>query len=348
MLVKRYIKSILRIVAIIITVFNPYLIIQSVKNGLLICYENIIPSLFVFMVIANYATQSDILNVLSVPLRFYGRLMKTEDKSYSGYLLLSLIGGFAVGAQFIKRLENAGYNEKATTVLGIAMINNSLGFCVFSVGAGMLKNYSTGILLYLSCTFASLVSAFIISFLIEYNIVSKTDFSSFPPVTITNSINNAVSGMLSICGFVVLFNVLCEVISLYSYQNFLLEVFLCRILELTTGCFKILEFSAGNAYFLCIALSILPISTLCQIYHFTENKKLISVLVKSRLIHTPVSLLIYSVLSNIFPVSMMTATFNEAVLKSCSYNTELSFTLFIISFIFIKLFDQNKLFTKNP
>lgn len=347
MLIKKYSKSFVFIVAIVITVYNPYLIIQSVKNGLIICYENIIPSLFVFMVIANYATQSDILNVLSLPLRFYGKLMKCEDNSYSGYLLLSLIGGFAVGAQLIKKLEASGYSEKATTILGISMINNSLGFCVFSLGAGMLKNYTTGILLYVACVLASLVSAFIFSFIFEYNIVSKADFVSIAPVTITDAINNAVSSTLSICGFVVLFNIVCEVILLYSFENEILSIFLCRITELTVGCIKILEFSAKNPYYLCVALSIFPISTLCQVYHFTDNKKLLSVLLKSRLIHTPLSLLFYSVLSNIFPVSITTATFNSAVLKSYSYNAELSFTLFIISFIFVKLFDQNKLFTKR-
>ena len=345
MLIKDYIKSFAIVIIVVFTILNPYFIIESVKSGLFICYESIIPSLFVFMVIANYASQDTILKILSYPLTWYSKLMKVEDYSYSGYLLLSLIGGFAVGAKFINRLENTNYSEKSVCVLGTAMINNSLGFCVFALGAGMLKNFTVGLFLYMSCTAASLITAFILSFIYKYNIVTAISFPYKTETNIIDSINNAVSSTLSICGFVIVFNALCEAISLYSFKNKTLLDLLCVFVELTSGCIKIIANFNDKPYLLCFALSIIPISTLCQVFYFTQNKPLISLLIKSRLIHTPVSLLIFSLLSNLFPASVAVASFNDSVLKNFSYNAELSFTLFVLSIIFIKILDKNKLFT---
>ena len=347
MLVRDYIKSFAIVLIAVFIVLNPYFIIESVKSGLFICYENVIPSLFVFMVIANYAAQDTTLKILSFPLRWYSKLMKVEDHNYSGYLLLSLIGGFAVGAKFINRLENNNYNEKAVCILGTAIINNSLGFCVFTLGAGMLKNYVVGLFLYLACTVSSLITAFVLSFFYEYNIVSPSIKSYNSKTNITDSINNAVSSILSICGFVVVFNTICEAISLYNFENKTVSSLICVFVELTSGCIKIINNFSNKPYLLCFALSIMPVSTLCQVFYFTQNKLLISFLLKSRLIHTPVSLIIFSMLLNLFPTFVTVASFDESVLKSFSYNAELSFTLFMISLIFLKIFDQNKLFTNT-
>ena len=347
MLVRDYIKSFAIVLIVVFIVLNPYFIIESVKSGLYICYENVIPSLFVFMVIANYAAQDTTLKILSFPLRWYSKLMKVEDHNYSGYLLLSLIGGFAVGAKFINRLENNNYNEKAVCVLGTAMISNSLGFCIFTLGAGMLKNYIIGLFIYMACAIANLITAFVLSFIYEYNIITVSPKTHKSQTSITDSINNAVSSILSICGFVVIFNTICEAISLYSLENKTLSSLICVFVELTSGCIKIINYFNNKPYLLCFTLSILPISTLCQVFYFTQNKSFISLLLKSRLIHTPVSLMIFSVLLNLFPTSVTVASFNDSVLKSFSYNAELSFTLFVISMIFLKIFDQNKLFTNT-
>lgn len=347
MIIKRYIKPAIILFVTIFTVSNPYLIIQSVKNGLIICYENIIPSLFIFMVISNYASQHDILNVLSPPLNWYSTIMKVKRKDYGGYLLLSIIGGFAVGSKFINQMKKDGYEENALCVLGTAMINNSLAFCVFAVGAGMLKNSFVGWLIYASTVSASLISAFIISFFVKYNIVTVENLQQENNISFARAVYNAVNSILSVCGFVIVFNSACEVISLYIYENKFLCSFLVSFLELTCGCIKIFEFYGKNPVFYCVLLSILPASTLCQVYYFTQNNKLIKVLMLSRLIHTPVSLLIFTLLSNLFPAATYTCAITEAMADSFSYSGELSFTLFIIAFIFIRIVDKNRLFTNS-
>ncbi len=347
MITKKYIKPVLFVVGIMFITINPYIIIQSVKNSLIICYESIIPSLFIFMALSNYAAQQDILYIFGLPFRWFSRLMKIDSNDYSGYMFLSMLGGFAAGAKFIKQMENSGYPQKTLSVIGIAMINNSFAFCAFTVGTGMLKNYYVGLILYISTLTASMITAFLLSFIIKYNIVIPQSIQNNKPVSLAKAINDAVSNVLSVCGFVITFNTLCEVILLYTSQSSDLSVFSGIFTEVTTGIIRIINHYNSDLYLICFALSILPLSTICQVYHFTENPYLIKTLIYSRIIHTPVSLLIFSLLTNLFPVECQTMAIENAVYKSFSYSSELSFTLFIIALIFIKIFDKNKLFTNS-
>ncbi len=347
MITKRYIKPILFLLTVVFVVSNPYIIIQGVKNSLLICYENIIPSLFVVMVLADYANQHDILNFLGLPLRWYSKLMKVDSKDYSSYLVLSMIGGFAIGAKFLNEMKKNGYSQNALSVLGVSMINNSLGFCVFAVGAGLLNNYFIGLFLYISTMLASIISAFLLSFTFKYNIVSANFSNDKKPSSIAKSINNSVNSILSVCGFVVIFSTLCEAILLYINKYDILSVIFAIFTEITYGCIKISEFYGLNSYFFCIALSFLPICTLCQVYYFTDNLSLIKTLLLSRIIHTPISLLIFSVLINLFPIAFHTMSVDSVIFKTYSYSGELSFTLFIICLLLIKILDKNKLFTNR-
>lgn len=344
MIIKNTLKNLIFIFVMYIVCSNPYMIMESVKNGLGICYESIIPSLFVFTVISNYARQSDILSLLSLPFYPYSKLMKVKDKSYSGYLLLSLIGGFAIGANMLKKLQDDGYDEKALDVLGITMINNSFGFCVFTLGAGMLNNYFTGLLLYGALCLSSLITAFLVSFLYPYNIVTSREITEKSTVSLVESIRKSTDTILYICGFVVVFNCMCEVIQLYTGQY---SDFICIFMEITCGLLGILSNYGNNLYLICFALSVLPVCTLCQVYYFTGNKSLVKTLMASRIIHTPLSLIVFSLLKNMFPVSVQTASAGNMILKGYSAGAELSFTLFILTFIFLKLFENNKLFTKK-
>ena len=243
---------------------NPYTVMLSVRNSLIMCYSSVIPSLYVFMVFSLYISQGDYTDVLSLPLRFFGRLMKTEDNNYSACLLLSLIGGFAVGASMINKLHEYGYSENSLKAIAPSMINNSLSFCVMAVGAGMLGNYQLGLMLFISLTAASLITSFIFSFLFRYDTITKS--SSYQPhlLTFVECVNSSVKNILSICGFVILFNCICEVVSLYT-DSILMELLLFCFTEVTAGCSKILYFTGKNPFLLCAALSIFPVCTICQV-----------------------------------------------------------------------------------
>ncbi|MBQ6850954.1 MAG: hypothetical protein IJN77_07950 [Oscillospiraceae bacterium] len=346
MLDKNNVKSYLLIIIMAFVLYNPQLLIQSVKNGMLVCYNSVIPSLYIFMVFANYRAKPEIMELLSIPFRWYGRLMKVKDNYFSGCLAVSLLGGFAVGANYINEMKRRGYSEKALSVLSVAMINNSFSYCVFATGFSAYGNVVPGLILYVSLTAASMITAFVFSFLYEYNIVSSCYNYQTSDINIVSAIKKSVDTILVICGFVIFFNVICEVISLYTSGNILINIFSAVFMEVTCGTLKILNYFKNNIYLLCFSLSVFPVCTLCQVYHFTGNSDIIRKLLLSRIIHTPISVLILSILINLFPTVLHVNSNITPKFVLYSQTPELSSVMFLITAVFIIISDKNKLFTK--
>ena len=250
-----------------------------------------------------------------------------------------------MGANFLKELQKGGYESNCIRAISPVMINNSFSFCVFAVGIGMLDNYYLGLMLFSSLTLASLITGFILSFVHEYNIVLSSEFNNKTAKSFVDCVNSSVSSILSICGYVIIFYVLCKVISLYIQSKTALSR-LSAAVEVTCGCSEITLNYGKNPFLVCMALSIIPVSTLCQVYHFTQSKEIIKSLVFSRLIHTPVSLLIFTVLCNLFPVAA-SALNPQSVAVKYFYNTsEISTVLFMLVLSFTIIYDRNKIFTK--
>lgn len=346
MLVKKICKPFIAFVTLFILMSNARQVMLFVKSALLICYNNIIPSLYVFMILSAYISQADFLPFLSLPMSMFSSLMKIKDKKYSAYLILSLIGGFVIGAQFLKKLEEQGYEQNCLMAISPSLINNSLSFCVFAVGIGFLENYYLGIMLFASLTAASLITSFILSFLYTYSAVIPSSKEEVFSVSFVECVNNAVKSILSICGFVIIFYCVCEVILLYIPSDTVKTV-ISVFTEITVGCAKIFEIMGKNAYAACFALSIMPLSTICQVYYFTGNKNIVIVLILSRAIHTPVSVIIFSLLINIFPVAATVINPRTVAVRNFSNTMEISATMFLITLCFILIFDGSKLFTKK-
>ena len=346
MLNKKYLSAISLIFITICLFANAQLIMQAVKTALVVCYEKVIPSLFVFMVLAAYISKSKARGVFAFPARWFTKLLKIDSEEAACYMFLSMFGGFAVGARFLGELKEKGYNNDALKVLSVTMINNSVSFVAFGVGIGMLGNYRLGLMLYASLILASMITAFLMSFLYKYDVVQSTPLDKTASYGITNAIRDSVNGMIVICGFVVIFYCVCEVIILYT-KNMQLQMILCALTEVTSGCVKIIQIFGKNPYWICVALSLIPISTLSQSKAFAGDAVDSKSLLLSRIIHLPLSLMILSIFINIFPVSAHVYSNNSVVIRHYWNSISLSSTLFFICLFFVIFLDSNKLFTKS-
>ncbi|MEG2192461.1 MAG: hypothetical protein RRX95_04185 [Oscillospiraceae bacterium] len=346
MLVKKYFKSFAALFLCAFLFINAKVVMYSVRWALVVCYEKVIPSLFIFLVFSSYVAKNDIRWVFAIPLKWYCKLIKIDDDAASCFLSLSLFSGFAVGAKFLNQLSCEGYSQNALKVLSIAMINNSVSFVAFGVGIGILGNYRLGLMIFLSLSFSSLITAFVFSFFYEYNIVTSKDSSRKLSYDFSQAVREAVEAMLVICGFVIIFYCVCEVI-LFYIDNLYLQLIFSALSEVTVGCVKAASLFGKNPFLLCCILSILPLSTLVQAKAFAKDAISIKTLLLSRFIHTPISLLILSVFINLFPVSANVYSDNNVVIKGYWNSVSLSSTLFFIALIFIIFLEKNKVFTNS-
>ncbi len=345
MLIKNYVKSISVMICLLILIISGRHTMQAVKNAIIICYESVIPSLYIFMVFSTYIAGNGLSDLFYLPFSWYGKLMKIQDKKYPAFLFLSIIGGFAIGANYINILQKSGYSKKRINAIAPSLINNSLSFYIFAVGIGVFKNINIGLMLFTATATASLITSFLLSFIYKYNIVTSKANSFDFNKNFVSSITVSVENILSVCGVVIMFYTLCEVISLYIDSSYF-NVFLTCCTEITSGCKALSNFCGNNYYLFCLILSFLPVSTLFQVLNFTNNFAVVKTLIFSRIIHCPLSLIIFSLLVNIFPIASYTVASDSITIKAFSNTMEISACMFLITVSFLSIFDKNKLFTK--
>lgn len=344
-MINKIIKTAFFLGILVVFFQNGDVITNSVKTGLQLCYSAVIPSLFIFMVLSAVLSQSVGAKIAALPLWPYTRLLKAKDAGKTaGYIFLSLLGGFSAGAMMLAGIKQSCKDSNRLSILAIAMINNSPSFCIMTVGLVMLGNKNIGVLLFASLTLASLITAFIFSFILKYDDISFSSNEKSDRTSFVDCIKNAVTAMTFICGFVVFFTCLCNVILKYiSYPFSILPI---AVSEVTFACKYCTENANGNIYLICLLLSILPISTLCQVYGFVGDKTVIKNLILSRIIHAPVSLTIFSLLIRIFPSYSAVSATDVISVRKYRVNAEASLILFLAAVLFIIIFDKNKLFTK--
>ncbi len=328
-------------IIIIIIILNSNFVIESVKSSLFICYSSIIPSLFVFMVLSSLIANSSAINIFSIFFSFYLNLLKINSKKASAYFFLSIFSGFVVGSRFLNNLHFNGFSENSLKVLSILFCQNSFSFIIFVVGINILNNLSLAFLIFLSLLFSSIITAFLFSFKLKYDYVkdkNATNQITFFPEIIKSNVN----AILNICGFVIIFYLVCDFISLYISSP-LIKSSLLPFIEITSNLFK--NLNNQNPYFIIFSLSIFPIATLSQIAFFAKKAIDIKFLIASRFIHTPLSIFILKLFLNIFPYTANVYNSNSLHLKTHWISADISIILFLISFIFVLFLEENKRFT---
>lgn len=194
-------------------VLRPKEISAAVQDGMELCYNVIIPSLFPFFILTSL--------VISLGLAGYlGRLMEPIMRplfrlsgACAAPLALGFIGGYPVGARAALTLYESGGCTKSEAERLLAFCNNSgPAFILGVVGAGVFGDTRVGLLLCLVHALASLCVGLVFRFYGDRSAplsraplpIRAQRFS----VAFTSSVKGAISSTLSICAFVMCFTVL--------------------------------------------------------------------------------------------------------------------------------------------
>ena len=223
-------KNILPIVFVLITIC---LVIFSksnltaTKNGLALWATCVVPALFPFFVVTNALTQTKVVS-------FVGRLLDKFMRPFfnvpgvGGFaFIMGLISGYPVGAKIVSDFRENGLVTKDEGERMLAFTNNSGPlFIIGTVGILLFGNSTIGILLFITHLLSSITVGFILGICSR---VYKTSSKKLPlsnskqeKVTsslsnlgtiLGNSIYSAISTVLLIGGFVVLFSVILSILN---------------------------------------------------------------------------------------------------------------------------------------
>jgi len=257
---------------------------SGARRGLLLCAGSIIPALFPFFAV------SSLLNRLGFPACL-ARLTQGVTRRLFGVsgqgaaaFVIGLTGGYPLGAAAVAELYAAGSVSRKEAERLLAFCNNSgPAFILGAAGVGVFASARLGLALYAAHVLAAALTGVLLR-----GRGSRTDGEAGKPAVsvaafpqaLAESVKGAVTATLSVCGFVVFFSALTEVLTaagLFSALAGRLSLALgaelrwCRallsgILELGTGIAALsgMEVSGANLSLCAFLLGWGGLSVHCQ------------------------------------------------------------------------------------
>lgn len=211
--IKILISLIILTLSAFISVFlSPY-ITKYTNDGLRLCANTIIGSVFPFLILTDIFVAFARFDSIGCFRRLFEKIFKINGYAITAYAV-GLICGFPLGVKVAVDLYKSGLISRDECERLIGFSNNTgPAFVIGGVGFGLRGSVKEGIILYFSMLIASAISGFIIglgkkstSVNNEYERNSIYDFIS--------SVKNAATNTLNVCAFVVFFSVISGILSL--------------------------------------------------------------------------------------------------------------------------------------
>ena len=139
-------------------VLYPEEAVQAGGDGVSLCLNTIIPSLFPFFVISSLVVELGIAARLGRLIEPLMTKVFNVNGACSAAFVLGFIGGYPVGAKTAISLYEKGQCSKSEAERLLSFCNNSgPAFILGVVGAGVFSNSFAGLLLYLAHSVASVI-----------------------------------------------------------------------------------------------------------------------------------------------------------------------------------------------
>lgn len=282
--------------------------LSSAKTGLSLWANSVVPSLLPFFIATELLGYTNVISILGKLLTKFMRPLFNVPGEGAFPFIMGIISGYPMGAKIISsfKAQSICTNEEAERLL--AFTNNSGPlFIIGTVGIGLFRDTSTGILLFITHILACLTVGFLfrwwksgkkkrkISLEETSNLIpSKVSLSNLGEVLAT-SIMSAINTIFLIGGFIVLFSVIISILensrildATVNLINPILNIFkispsyangiLTGVLELTNGVCNIsniINKSISTNIIICaFLLGFGGISIMLQILSITSKAKI--------------------------------------------------------------------------
>lgn len=320
------------LIATIALVAAPQESITGAKEGLTLCFNVIVPSLFPFFVLASLVVDLGLAAYLGRALEGLMRPLFRVSGSCAAALALGFIGGYPVGARTALQLYQQGLCSKTEAERLLAFCNNSgPAFILGVVGAGVFGDGRVGLLLYLTHALASLIVGLLFRF---YGGTSKHGTPAQRPKPIetvtlpaafTGAVTRSLQSTLNICAFVVFFavvlrllsafgvlSVIAEGLSLMGFEQKWARRLVAGLLELSSGVSSLQGEAqlAGRVSMAAFMLGWAGLSVHCQVLSFLVDSGLSArVYLTGKLCHGLIAAALTYGLTRIFPLSAPVADY---------------------------------------
>ena len=183
---------------------------EAVKDGLIMCGQVIIPSLFPFFIATNLLNELGASKLISNALAPFGARLGISGHGVSAFII-GVTGGYPLGAAYTARLRSQGLISREEASRLLVFCNNSgPAFIVGAAGIGVFSSAAVGFFLYAVHILSALSFGIIICPKAPCDICYDEDI--FAPVSfsaaITASVRRSADSVIGVCAFVIAFSAL--------------------------------------------------------------------------------------------------------------------------------------------
>lgn len=250
----KFIISIFCLFIIIFVLTLSKTISAAITQGLLICLNILIPSMFLFLIISEFFYKTNALNKILKPFSVLCEKLFRIDRKIGPILFFSLICGYPAGANLIENLvkENKISKKTANRMLYFC-VNAGPSFLIGGVSIPLSNDITFGIILFIS----QVISFFIIGTfssigekLEKITSYQKKHFS--PYEALVSSVKNSIKNMAIICGFCLFFSAVVNFVFTLNFfdinSHFYLKPLFAGFLEVTNGIVNCTQINNINTF----------------------------------------------------------------------------------------------------
>ena len=234
-------RAVLLCITVILLLYVSASAASGAREGLALCGELLIPSLFPMMVLSSLLQHSgtaDVLGRLLAP--FVKGLFRLPPCAGTAFLT-AMLGGYPAGARSIRTLlEQHRITAAQAARMLLFCVGAGPGFVISAVGCGLFGSRLLGIVLYtaqvLSAVLLGICSRFGTKVSSENTVTPVFAKSLSFAEALTTSVHEAASAMLTLCATVIVFSSLQAVVfSLLPTQAPFVRLLFSVLLEVTEG-----------------------------------------------------------------------------------------------------------------
>ena len=309
--------------------------IAAMKDGLSLCGNVIVPSLFPFFVLSSLVVELGMSRYLGRVLEPVMAPLFRVNGSCAAALALGVVGGYPVGARTAIQLYQSGQCSRTEAERLLAFCNNcGPAFILGVVGAGIFGSGRVGLVLYLGHLTASLLVGLLFRFYrpgerprrggngrVQFQTASV-------PAAFTKSVTGALQSTLNICAFILFFTVAIRMLTLSGLLTALARVLsallsplglsqiwaerlLTGLLEMSSGVSSLTTGSfTGRLSMAAFMLGWAGVSVHCQVMAFLGDSGLsLRTYLVGKSLHGVFSALLIAALSRLLPMEISASAY---------------------------------------
>ncbi len=302
----------------------------SVKTGLHLCIEQLIPSLFLFLALANLYTppiqkQNRILKMLHLP------------SGFMGMFFLTCIGGFPVGAACVQNVYSQSLLASAQAKkLSCIMVCCGPGFLLGFIANGLSAGAKAGWFLLISQLTVLLICLGIYSFSCRHDAPILLQNSTALPSSFSDSMFHSAKSMANICTTVLFIcGIRGAITPLLIHLPQKITSIIWGLTEVASGCSGLHEFDYQTTLLLyAFFCSFGGFCVHLQIYGILKNKPSYFKFAGIRLLCAAANTAIFkllTILSPIMPPDSACIALNPAIQPQSSTSSPVIFFLLLLT-----------------